>query len=115
MPLEHDNEFFEYVLELAQVVGPVKGRKMFGGYGLFLDKVMFALIADDVLYFKVNGETIDRFEEHGLGPFLYQRGDKEIAMSYHQAPGDALEDADIMRQWAELACEAAFSEAGKKG
>ncbi|WP_203301031.1 TfoX/Sxy family protein [Marinobacter sediminum] len=28
---------------------------MFGGYGIYYDGLMFALVADDVLYFKADG------------------------------------------------------------
>lgn len=35
--------------------GPVVARRMFGGFGIFLDGVMFGLIGFDKLFFKVDG------------------------------------------------------------
>ena len=41
--------FVEHVLDLLLALGPVKARRMFGGWGFFLEGVMFALSADDRL------------------------------------------------------------------
>ena len=109
-----DNEFQSYVLDLMQVIGPVKGRKMFGGYGLFLDRVMFALIADDVLYLKADSETSKKFDEFGLLPFVYNKKGKDVIMSYYQAPDTALEDSEVMQVWADMAYETAIKAASKK-
>ena len=50
-------QFRDRVLGKLLPFGPVRARAMFGGYGLFLDDVMFALIARDTLFFKVDGEN----------------------------------------------------------
>ena len=36
---------------------PVMGRAMFGGFGIFMDGVMFGLIADSDLYLEVDAKT----------------------------------------------------------
>jgi len=43
-------DFADYAVELLGAAGRVAARRMFGGYGLYCDGVMFALIADDVPY-----------------------------------------------------------------
>ncbi|MDH3725633.1 MAG: TfoX/Sxy family protein, partial [Thermoleophilia bacterium] len=65
-------EFAEHVVDLLQAMGPVDARSMFGGYGIFLDGLMFGLIADEVLYLKVDEENRPEFEELGLGAFVYE-------------------------------------------
>lgn len=109
-----DDEYFNFILERMQVVGPVKGRKMFGGYGLFLDGVMFALIAYDDLYFKADKETIPVFEENDLGPFIYSKDGKDVKMSYYRAPDESVEDDEVMIQWATMAHETATRAAARK-
>ena len=47
-------DFADYAVELLGAAGRVAARRMFGGYGLYCDGVMFALIADDVLYLKAD-------------------------------------------------------------
>ena len=44
---------------------------MFGGQGIFVDGLMIALIARDVIYLKADAETIPAFEQEGLAPFSY--------------------------------------------
>jgi DNA transformation protein len=42
--------FRDHILELLAALGPVIARAMFGGYGLYLDGRMFALICNGALY-----------------------------------------------------------------
>ncbi len=80
---------------------------MFGGWGLYLDDVMFGLIAAERLYLKVDRETEARFAAAGSAPFTYHRGTKRIAMSYREAPAGTLRDPDALLPWARLGLEAA--------
>lgn len=114
MGAHYDDEFLNHVLDLLQSFGPVKSRKMFGGYGIFLDGTMFALIADDALYFKVDDLTLPNFEELGLPSFVYNKQGKDVVMSYSLAPDDAMEDGEVMSHWAELAYDAAMRNASPK-
>ncbi len=68
---------------------------------------MFALIADDVLYFKVDDQTLADFQEAGSEPFTYTRGGKDRQMSYYTAPDGTIEDAEAVYPWAERAIGAA--------
>ena len=89
-------------------LGPVQARRMFGGFGLFAGDLMFALISDDVLYFKVDDELRPRFEAEGLEAFSYDRaGGRRVIMSYWRAPERLLDDADELREWARAALAAA--------
>ncbi len=105
------NEFVTHVLDLLEALGPVSARPMFGGYGIYLDRVMFALVANDTLYLKVDEESRGEFEAAGLEPFRYTKKGKSYQMSYHAAPEDALEDAELLRDWARKAVDAAMRSA----
>lgn len=107
MPAVPDNEFLDHVMDLLRPYGPVSGRKMFGGVGIFLEGLMFAIIIDDVLYLKADEETVHRFEEMELPPFVYQRQGKDVALSYYQAPDEALDNPEDMADWADMAYMAA--------
>lgn len=64
-------EFADFVVESLQPLGPVVARRMFGGFGIYLDGVMFALIAYDTLYFKVDDGNRPAYEDAGLPHFVY--------------------------------------------
>jgi len=92
--------FIEILSEALSGLGPVRVRRMFGGAGVYADRVMFALIADDTLYLKADEETRRAFEVEGLGPFVYAAGARTIALSYWRAPERLLDDPDEMTSWA---------------
>jgi len=109
------DEFSRHVADLLAPLGPVRVRRMFGGYGVYLDRVMFGLIADDTLHFKVDETTAPRYERAGLPAFGYERGDgRTVVMTYRQAPPEALEDADVLCDWAREALAVARKAAAAK-
>ncbi|MBD2858186.1 TfoX/Sxy family protein [Spongiibacter sp. KMU-158] len=81
---------------------------MFGGYGLFLDGLMFALVIEDTLYLKADEHSRVDFEDRDLPPFTYGRQGKQIALSYFQAPEEALDDSQMLADWANRAFAAAL-------
>ena len=98
-------EFVDYVLEQLQPLGGITHRRMFGGVGLSRHELFFALIAQDTLYLKVDDANRADFEAAGCEPFKPFGGDK--AMSYWSTPLDALEDPDLLAEWASKGIEAA--------
>ncbi len=87
---------------------------MFSGAGLYRDGRMFGLVASNEIYLKVDDETVERFKEAGSRPFTYEQKGKSATMSYWRVPDDALDDPDRMKDWAELAYEAALRAPQKK-
>jgi DNA transformation protein len=97
----------ESVLHHLNQVAPVTARAMFGGYGLYTKGVMFALIADNTLYFKVDDSNRDDFVAAGMQPFTYEGKDKPIQMSYSQLPQPVWEEAALLSVWVEKSVAAA--------
>ncbi|MEM7224612.1 MAG: TfoX/Sxy family protein [Pseudomonadota bacterium] len=95
------DEVQELVARLLPL-GPVEARRMFGGWGIFHEDLMFALVANGTLYLKVDAETEARFADAGSEPFTYQRPGKQIKMSYWRLPAD-----DDLLDWAALGLAAA--------
>lgn len=94
------------VAQLAPL-GPVRARGMFGGFGVYLDDLMFALIAWDRLFLKVDGETKESFAKAGGAPFVYDQGGQAVTMSYWEPPKRAFVSAKALMPWAELGLAAA--------
>jgi DNA transformation protein and related proteins len=109
-----EQEFISYVVDMMQSIGPVYSKKMFGGHGIFLEGMMFALVTDSTLYFKADKDNSDDFIAKGLEAFSYSKNGKVVKMSYYQAPEEALEDSEVMNEWGNMAYGAALRFASKK-
>ncbi len=103
-----DDAFVEYVKELFSEFGPIRARKMFGGFGIYFEDRMLGLIADSLLYLKVDAQTRPQFEREGCRPFVYLGKHKPITMSYYTAPDDAMDAPARFAPWARLANAAAL-------
>lgn len=92
----------------------VSSRKMFGGYGIYREGLMFALITEDTLYFKTDAINVAQFESAGGEPFVYQSAGRTVQLSYYSAPTESLESPDEMRAWCQSAYTAALRAAKPK-
>lgn len=102
------DDFITYLEDLFAPLGELSARRMFGGYGLYLDALMIGVVMDDGLYLKVDETTRAQFQAAGSAPFVYDSGDKRITMSYWSAPEAALDSPQAMLPWARLALQAAL-------
>lgn len=100
-------DYLDYVLDQLQCVGEVVAKKMFGGAGIYLDGIFFALIANNVLYFKVDSSNKLDYETAGMEPFR-PRGKKSYAMQYYEVPVSVLEDKEKLKVWANKALDVAI-------
>jgi DNA transformation protein len=99
--------FVEQSIARLAPLGPVHARGMFGGFGVYLDDLMFGLIAWDRLFFKVDATTKPRFAEAGGEPFVYDQAGQSVTMSYWEPPKRAFASTKALLPWAELGLEAA--------
>lgn len=90
--------FRTFVLEQLSRATAVRARSMFGGVGIYAGDLFFAVIDDDVLYFKVDDTNRPDFVAHGMGPFM-PGGDPASAMQYYAVPPEVLEDPDTLAEW----------------
>lgn len=101
------SDFVVFAVELLSSVGPVSAKRMFGGHGVYARGVMFALLDDDELFLKVDGETRARFRDAGCRNWVYP-GMAEAETSYYRPPDEAHDDPEAMAPWAQLGLEAAL-------
>lgn len=94
------SEFVEGLVRRLTPLGEVRARAMFGGHGLFVDDLMFALITRaEVLHLKADDENRAAFEAAGMKP--------HGKMPYHQVPPAVIEESGALLEWAEGAVAAA--------
>ncbi len=91
----------EAIGELFREFGPVSVRRMFGGAGIFVDRVMIGLVSDGAIHLKADSETIPRFEAEGQGPFTYPtKTGTHTLTSYWRMPERLYDDPDELARWA---------------
>jgi DNA transformation protein len=94
-----NNEYANFILDLFADYGSITLRAMFGGYGVYKNSVIFALVADDEIYFKVNKDNMHQYVTRGSEAFSYERKGKIIKMSYWKLPIEILESSEELKNW----------------
>ena len=92
------DRFTEFVMEQMAPLGAMTSRYMFGGWCLYCDGTVFAIIADGALFLKGDSENIPKFEARGLKAFK-PFPDRDDVMKYFQAPPEIFEDPEALREW----------------
>jgi DNA transformation protein len=105
-------EYLIFVKDQMERLGNISIRRMFGGAGIYCERHFFAIVVEDVLYFKVDDSNRQDYQAAGMEPFAYTTDHKQITMNYYEVPIDILENKDRLRIWAQKAIRAA--QAAKK-
>lgn len=102
-----DKSVCDEIIARLTPMGPVTGRSMFGGFGIFMEGVMFGLIAGDELFLKVDNKNQPSFESADSEPFTYQGKSKPVKMSYWKVPAGVFSDQQRLIDWSTDALAAA--------
>ena len=114
-----DDAFRAFVRELLEGMGPLTIKHFFGGSGVYADAVMFAMIAGDTLYLKVDDALKRDLADAGSGPFLWTpstgpKAGQTLALGYWRLPEAALDEPDEAVRWARRALRVAQEAATAK-
>ena len=103
-------DFMAFACELFSDLGPTRARRMFGGAGVYAHDVMFALIADDVLYIKAEGALAEDLAAQGCEPFVFtSKSGEPTEMGYRRLPEAALDEPEAAARWGRRALDLAMS------
>jgi DNA transformation protein len=108
------SDFLAYVLEQLAALGEVSSRRMFGGAGLYGGEFFFGIIADDVLYLRVDDGNRADYESRGMAPFRPYADRPQVSMSYFEVPAEVLENAPELARWAQRSVGVARRAPGRK-
>ena len=110
------NEFFTYVIEdVLRDISGITSRAMFGGYGIYRDGIIFALIAFNQLYFKVGKINRADYVAMGSEPFIYEfKNHKKTTMPYWLVPDEIMQDKEKVEEWVNKSVEVSRTSKKKK-
>ena len=100
-----------YIVEQLAALPALSTRRMFGGIGLYSSEWFFALIDDDVLFFKVDDANRADYVSRGMKPFM--PFPDRPSLGYFQVPAEVIEEAEELARWARRSVEVA-QRAGQK-
>jgi DNA transformation protein len=107
--------FAEFLREHLAPVGRVTMRRMFGKTGVFCDGLMFGMVTDDALYFRVDDYNRAAFKEaRSFPPLSYEKNGTAIDLSFWRAPERLFDEPDELVTWARAALAAARRVAAKR-
>ena len=106
------NGYRIYILDQLAAVPALNTRRMFGGVGLYSGESFFALIDDDVLFFKVDDANREDYVSRGMKAFMPIPN--KASMGYFQVPAEVIEEAEELTRWARRSVEVAQRVALKK-
>ena len=101
------DEYANYIVDKLAGLSDVSSRAMFGGHGIFHEGLMFALISDGVLFFKVDDSNREMYEKAGSSKFQH-------GISYWEVPTEVFEDTAKLYEWANISIEIAKAKAKAK-
>lgn len=105
-----DTGFHDYVVhDLLGTTPGIASRAMFGGWGIYHDGAIFAIMVEGELFLKADEEGRRVFEARGSRQFTYTTRTRPtpVAMPYWLVPDEVMEDRDIFDEWVVHAMRAA--------
>jgi DNA transformation protein len=108
------DSFAEFLREQLAPLGRLTMRRMFGKTGVFCDGLMFGMVTDNTLYFRVDDDNRAAFAEAASFPPLnYEKKGSTIDLSFWRAPERLFDEPDELVRWAQIALAAARRVAAK--
>lgn len=107
------NEYCDHVVDLLSPLGPTSYKFMFGGYGIYVDGLIIAIVSDDRLLLRADDENRPDFEALGIGPFQPYEN-KNHSMPFYTVPDEVMDDPDELLEWARKAMAATLRMKAKR-
>jgi DNA transformation protein len=109
------DSFAEFLREQLAPFRRITLRRMFGKTGVFCDGVMFGMVANNTLYFRVDDENRETFREAAASPPLnYAKRGELIDLAFWRVPERLFDEPDELIAWARAALAAARRVAAKR-
>lgn len=81
-----DKPTLKDTLKFFECMGKIKSRSMFGGFGVFCDDTMFALVVNEQLHLRAGIGNEPMFRKLGLTPYVYKKRGFPVVTKYYAVP-----------------------------
>ncbi|MBU2895415.1 TfoX/Sxy family DNA transformation protein [Vibrio hepatarius] len=105
-----DKPILKQSMRLFDQLGHIKSRSMFGGFGIFADDTMFALVVNDKLHIRADDKLASQFQYEGLTPYVYKKRGFPVVTKYFALTKDVSSCQDRALSLAQSALEVAKKE-----
>lgn len=105
-----DKPILKDSMRLFEPLGRIKSRSMFGGFGVFANDTMFALIVNNKLHIRADDSSASEFKLHGLEPYIYKKRGFPVVTKYFAIPELWLPDSEKVLSVAKNALDNAHKE-----
>ena len=96
MPAKPDHPF----IDLFDAHGGIQTKRMFGGFGMYVDGKIVGIIVRERVYLKTDDETRKPFIAEKCKPFTYQKKTgKGVSLRYFAIPERLYDEPDVFAQW----------------
>jgi DNA transformation protein len=107
--------YAEFLREQLAPLGRVTLRRMFGKTGVFCDGVMFGVVTENTLYFRVDDQNRETFREaEAFPPLNYAKQGQTIDLAFWRVLERLFDEPDELIAWAHAALAAAHRVAEKR-
>ncbi|MBF9000769.1 TfoX/Sxy family DNA transformation protein [Vibrio nitrifigilis] len=105
-----DKPIIKNSMRLFEKLGRVKSRSMFGGFGIFVDDTMFALVVNDMLHIRADDSCSEKYKQQGLEPYVYKKRGFPVVTKYFALPESFWDTPDTILDEAKSALKIAKQE-----
>src|SRR6266702_8124843 len=107
--------YADFLREQLAPLGRLSMRRMFGKTGVFCDGVMFAMVTDNTMYFRVDDHNREIFKEAESSPPLnYAKQGATIDLSFWRVSERLFDEPEELVAWSRAALAAAQRIAAKR-
>ena len=102
-----DKPTLKNTLQFFDSLGEIKSRSMFGGFGIFCDDTMFALVVNDRHHLRAGSQNEKEFKQLDMVPYTYKKRGFPVITKYFEIPMTWWEQEDVLMGFAVRALEIA--------
>lgn len=105
-----DKPVLKNSLKLFEKFGKVKSRSMFGGFGIFVDDAMFALVVNNALHIRSCKPLEEQFKKENYQPYVYKKRGFPVITKYFSLPDSLWNNSEDILNIAQVALKSAREE-----